>query len=61
MLLDQFYNASEEEKIAEMLGMGIEYADEYRLIDIELMRNIYKKYCLEHGITADNWYLGIYE
>lgn len=44
-----------------MLGMGIEYADEYNLIDIEPMRNIYKKYCVEHGITPDNWYLGIYD
>lgn len=61
MTWEELYNASEEEQIAELIGMGIEYADEYSHVDLEPFRNIYKKYCLDHGITPDNWYLGIYE
>ena len=61
MALEEFHKLSEEEQIAELIGMGIEYADEYTLVDITPLRIIYKKYCLDHGITPDNWYLGIYE
>lgn len=63
MALKEFRKLSEEEQTAELLGMGIEYAEEYGRIsaDLALLRNIYKKYCLDHGITPDNWYLGIYE
>lgn len=61
MKIGEFYNASEEEQIAELIGMGIEYADEYASIDLKPLREIYKKYCLDHGITPDKWYLGIYE
>ena len=61
MRLGEFYNASEEEQIAELIGMGIEYADEYAEIDLKHLRDIYKKYCLDHDIIPDKWYLGIYE
>lgn len=61
MALEEFHKLSEEEQIAELIGMGIEYANEYTLVDLKPLRDIYKKYCLDHGITPDNWYLGIYE
>ena len=61
MALEEFHKLSEEEQIAELIGMGIEYADEYTLVNLEPLRDIYKKYCLDHGITPDKWYLGIYE
>lgn len=61
MTWEELYHATEEEQIAELIGLGIEYADEYNLVDITLLRNIYKKYCLDHGITPDNWFLGIYD
>lgn len=61
MELEEFHKLGEEEQIAELIGMGIEYADEYTLVDLKPLRDIYKKYCLDHGITPDNWYLGIYE
>lgn len=43
MTWEELYSASEEEKIAELIGMGIEYADEYSQVDLEPFRNIYKK------------------
>ena len=60
---EEFYHASEPEQIAEMLGMAVEYSEEYESDpkNIDALRDIYKKYCLEHGIVPDNWYLGIYE
>ena len=61
MTWEELYYASEEEQIAELIGMGIEYADEYSQVDLEPFRRIYKKYCLEHGIIPDKWYLGIYD
>ena len=61
MTWEEFYNASEEEQIAELIGMGIEYADEYVSIDLKPLRDIYKKYCLDHDIISDKWYLGIYD
>lgn len=42
--------------------MGIEYVEyDGTSQDLNPLRDIYKKYCLDHGITPDNWYLGIYE
>ena len=61
MTWEDFYNASEEEQIAELIGLGIEYAQEYDWHQVIHLRDIYKKYCLDHSITPDNWYLGIYE
>lgn len=63
MTLGEFYKASEEEQIAELIGLGIEYLDEYEweASALKKFRDIYKKYCFDHGLTPDNWYLGIYE
>lgn len=40
----EFFNASEEEQIAEMIGMGIEYVEEYDWLekDLKPFRDIYK-------------------
>nr|DAO65376.1 MAG TPA: hypothetical protein [Caudoviricetes sp.] len=63
MSLEDFHKLSEEEQIAELIGLGIEYLDEYECETSALkkFRDIYKKYCFDHGLTPDNWYLGIYE
>ena len=62
MTMEEFHNATEQVQIAEMLGMAIEYADEFVWdpMDMAALRHIYKKYCLDHDIMPNNWYLGIY-
>ena len=61
MTMDVFLqNASEEEQTAELIGLGIEYLDEGFYLnadEMQLFRNLYKKYCSEHNVTPEPYYL----
>lgn len=60
MTWDEFCNASEEEQTAELIGEGIERLDEGFYLSThekQLVRNLYKKYCAEHNVIPDPWYL----